>query len=179
MEELNRLTSRFSAPEAIIEHAEHIAGALTPEPYRTLLVHEHHMTVAMEEFHGCSVNVTVLADALEGNSYARKIVLTRSTDGAPVQFGLVRFNFDYVTQAVKEEILSRKIPLGRVLINHNVLRHIDLGAILEIKAGPELAAELHMPEHGITYGRLATIFCNRLPAVDLLEVSIPLPPSHQ
>jgi hypothetical protein len=31
-----------------------------------------------------------------------------------------------------------------------------------------------MPVGGKTYGRLATLFCNHQPAVDLLEVSAPL-----
>jgi hypothetical protein len=61
-----------------------------------------------------------------------------------------------------------------VLINHNVLRHIDLGAVLRITAGPELARILRMEAGGITYGRMATIFCNQQPAVDLLEISVPL-----
>jgi hypothetical protein len=86
----------------------------------------------------------------------------------------VRFDLQYVTPAVREEILSEQIPLGRVLIDHNVLRHIDLGAILKITAGPELASLLGMKDHGLTYGRLATIFCNRHPAVDLLEITAPL-----
>ena len=91
-----------------------------------------------------------------------------------MQYGIVRFNFSYVTDAVRNEIIAGQIPLGRVLINHNVLRHIDLGAILEITAGPRLATHLGMPVGGVTYGRMATIFCNRQPAVDLLEISSPL-----
>ncbi len=79
-----------------------------------------------------------------------------------------------MTQEVREEIIAEKTPLGQVLINHNVLRHIDLGAILRIRLGQELA-EIFGCERGTeTFGRLATIFCNRRPAVDLLEVSAPL-----
>jgi hypothetical protein len=92
-----------------------------------------------------------------------------------VQFGIVRFHLHYVTKAVRQEIISEKTPLGRILINHNVLRHIDLGAILEIAAGPALARHLQMPTGDVTYGRLATIFCNHQPAVDLLEIPAPLP----
>jgi hypothetical protein len=33
-----------------------------------------------------------------------------------------------------------------------------------------------MPVGGVTYGRIATIFCNQKPAIDLLEVSAPLEP---
>ena len=44
-----------------------------------------------------------------------------------------------MTQTVRDEILAGQKPLGRVLIDHNVLRHIDLGAVLRIAAGPSLA----------------------------------------
>jgi hypothetical protein len=174
LDELTRLTSLFDAPEALIAEAVHVPAAATPEPYKTMLAHDHHMTVEMESYHRCMVNVEVLADHLEGNEYSRKIILRNASNNRVVQFGIVRFNFDYVTPAVKSEILSKKIPLGRVLINHNVLRTIDLGAIIRVKAGPALAKCLEMPEGTTTYGRLATIFCNGKPAVDLLEITTPL-----
>jgi chorismate-pyruvate lyase len=168
----------FRDDPPLIARAEHVAASLTPEPYKRMLVHEHHMTVTMEEYHRSPVSVTVFDRTLEGDRYARKIVLYKEGTDIPVQFGLVRFNFQYVTDAVRTAILSEKIPLGRVLINHNVLRHIDLGAIVRITAGPQLASLLKMPEGGITYGRLATIFCNQQPAVDLLEIPTPLDDSN-
>ncbi len=176
LDELSRLTSLFSRPGALIAQAEHVPASITPEPYKRMLAHDEHMTVTMEQYHGCPVNVRVLATSQQGEAYARQIILTRSDTGAPVQFGIVRFDFQYVTPAVRQEIIAGQIPLGRVLISHNVLRHIDLGAILRITAGPELAELLDMPAGDAVYGRLATIFCNRAPAVDLLEISAPLPP---
>ncbi|WP_437185375.1 hypothetical protein SH668x_002478 [Planctomicrobium sp. SH668] len=173
-DELTKLTSLFSPPGALIARAEHVPAATTPEPYHKMLVHDHHMTVTMEEYHGTSVNVSVLDSATIDGLYCRKILLSRSDNGKPVQFGLIRFNFDYVTTAVRDAILSEQIPLGRVLITHNVLRHIDLGAIIKVAAGPELARLLQMEENATTYGRMATIFCNGAPAVDLLEISSPL-----
>jgi chorismate-pyruvate lyase len=174
LDELQRLIGLFSDEPPLILSAEHIPSSTTPQPYRDMLVHDHHMTVAMEEYHGCPVNVTVLARSGDKKVYCREIILTRSTDNVPVQIGIVRFDFEYVTEAVRDEILSEKIPLGRVLINHNVLRHIDLAAIVKVTAGPRLAQYLQMPVGGVTYGRLATIFCNGRPAVDLLEISAPL-----
>ena len=202
-DELLSLTKLFPASEPLFLKAEHIPSSLTPEPYKTLLVHDHHMTVAMETHHGCSVDVRVLNHRQEGDLYAREILLLKSsqtsaivggasseypphpnslplkaggegTRRSVVQYGIVRFNFSYVTDAVRDEIIAGQTPLGRVLINHNVLRHIDLGAILEITAGARLAAHFGMPVGGVTYGRMATIFCNRQPAVDLLEISSPL-----
>lgn len=174
IDELTRLTSLIPDNDDLIQSAAHIPSSTTPEPYKQMLVHEHHMTVTMENYHMCPVNVEVLHEHSDGDIYVRQIVLNRSDNGQPVQFGIVRFDFQYVTSSVRSEILQRQIPLGRVLITHNVLRHIDLGAILEIKAGPKLAEILQMEVGGVTYGRLATIFCNRRPAVDLLEISAPL-----
>jgi len=175
-DELRSLTELFPDEKPLIASAEHIPSALTPEPYKRMLVHDQHMTVTMEDFHHASVDVRVINERLDGDLYSRKILLTKTESNDVVQFGIVRFNFEYVTQAVREEILSGQIPMGRVLIDHNVLRHIDMGAILQITAGPALAEYLQMSTGNVTYGRLATIFCNKRPAVDLLEISGPLEP---
>ena len=170
-DELKALTDLFPSEQSLFLQAEHIPSSQTPEPYKGLLVHDHHMTLSMEEYHNCKVDVQVIADRLDDNLYSRKILLLKSGTDIVVQFGIVRFNFDYVTEVVREELLSKEIPLGRVLINHNVLRHIDLGAMLRIQAGEELARLFSMPVGETTYGRMATIFCNQQPAVDLLEIS--------
>src|SRR5258708_5819364 len=138
-DELKKLTSLFPESELLLERSEHVPSALVPEPYKGLLVHEHHMTVTMEEFYRTPVVVKTLDRKLDKDIYSRKILLERSDDGRVVQFGIVRFDLGVVLPAVREEILSEKTPLGRILINYNLLRHIDLPAILEITAGPGLA----------------------------------------
>jgi hypothetical protein len=173
-DELNKLTALFPGGDALFERVEHIPSALTPEPYKRLLVHEHHMTVTMEEFHHSPVLVKVLDRRLDGEVYSRRILLERSADGRVVQFGIVQFDLGVVLPPVRNEILSEKKPLGRILINYNVLRHIDLGAVLQMTAGSALAELFGCRAGQTTYGRLATIFCNQRPAVDLLEVSVPL-----
>lgn len=173
-DELQSLLDLFPEREPMLADAEHVASEMLPEPYRRMLAHNHHMTVTMESYHNCRVEVRILDRKLDGDIYSRKIVLFKAGTDTPVQFGLVRFDLSYVTPTVKSEILEGHKPLGRVLIDHNVLRHIDLGAVLRLQAGPALARYLQMPEGGTTYGRLATIFCNRHAAVDLLEVTAPL-----
>lgn len=175
LDELRKLTELFPDGPELLRVARYIPKTQTPEPYKRLLVHDQHMTVAMEAHHESAVDVHVVRQHLDGDTYARESLLTRQSDNQPVQFGIVRFAFQYVSPEVREEILSGQTPLGRILINHDVMRHVDLGAILEITAGPGLAAALKMPVGGKTYGRLATLFCNNKPAVDLLEVSAPLP----
>jgi hypothetical protein len=173
-DELKSLIDLFPEPEPLLLDAEHVPSATLPEPYRRMLVHNHHMTVTMESYHGSPVQVRILDRRLDGDFYNRKIILLKSNSETVVQFGLVRFDLSYVTQGVRDEILAGEKPLGRVLIDHNVLRHIDPAAMLRIVAGPGLARYLQMPTGGVTYGRLATIFCNRHAAVDLLEITAPL-----
>lgn len=172
--ELDLLTELFPSGPSLIAHAEHIPSALTPEPYKSLLVHEHHMTVTMESYHGSAVDVRVLDERRDGDDYSRKILLLKAGTQTVVQFGIVQLHLQYVSATVRDEILAGQIPLGRVLIKHDVLRQIDLGAILKIAPGPQLQQYFQCAESDTTYGRLATIFCDRKPAIDLLEISAPL-----
>jgi chorismate-pyruvate lyase len=89
-----------------------------------------------------------------------------------VQFGIVRLDFDAVSPAVREEIKSERTPLGRVLINHNVLREVELKQIYRIACGPELSRHFNVPEGSEVYGRTALIYCDGEPAVELLEIVI-------
>jgi len=173
-DEFRNLISLFPEGDELFESADYIPAALTPEPYKRLLVHDRHMTVAMEEFHRSPVVVKVLDRKLEGNIYSRKILLKRSDDGAVVQFAVMRFDLDMVLPAVRDEILSERTPLGRILINYNVFRFVDLGAIFRVTAGPAFARLCGCAMGEVTYARLATIFCNQHPAVDLLEAAAPI-----
>jgi len=176
--ELTELLESFPGEklETTITRADHQPADLLPEGYRELLAHNHHMTVTMERYHDERVNVEVLTERYdeENNLYLRTSLLRTSTTDRVVQFGVVRFKFDTVSEAVKDEILAKQTPLGRVLIDHNVFRHVDLGALLKLRCGPRLSKIFDCEPETVTYGRLATIFCNGHSAVDLLEVSCPL-----
>ena len=174
LDELASLIDLFPDQEPLILRADHVPSALVPEPYKSMLVHEHHMTVTMEEYYQSPVDVRIIDQNLAGDVYSRKIVLTKTGSDQVVQFGIVRFNLSYVTDPVRNEILKGQTPLGRILVEHNVLRHIDLGAVLRITCGPALAEYMKIVPETVTYGRLATIFCNRQPAVDLLEIPAPV-----
>lgn len=174
LDDLAALAALFPDGPQLFENVVHVTPEETPEPYRSLLAHEHHMTVTMEQFHQCSVDVQVIQEQFVDPIYTREILLTRAGTPQVVQFGLVKFDFTYVTPAVKSEILAKRLPLGRVLIRHNVLRHINLRAILKIIPGPALRERMQLADHSPVYGRMATIFCNERPAVDLLEVASPV-----
>jgi chorismate-pyruvate lyase len=144
-----------------------------PPPYHDLLVHEHHMTVTVEAHHGDLVDVRPLARRHRGASYARKIVLTLQKTGRIVLFGIVRINLDDCTPAVRQAIVAARTPLGRILIEHDVLRRIEPTAFLRIEPGPAQMAWFGLTAPAPMYGRLAFIHCDGRPAVELLEVVVP------
>ncbi|SVE40544.1 uncharacterized protein METZ01_LOCUS493398, partial [marine metagenome] len=102
-DELNALVQLFGDGERLVRSAEHVSGALTPDPYKDMLVHDHHMTVTMEEHYGSPVEVRIVDQVDSGGLYCRKIVLLKTGTSQVVQFGIVRFNFHYVTEEVRDE----------------------------------------------------------------------------
>ncbi len=160
-------------PASYLAGYENVPAEEVPQPYRKLLVHEHHMTVTVEAHHGSQVDVRVLDKRRDGDSYARKILLPLKSDGRIVLFGLVRIWLNYCSPEVRDEILSEGTPLGRVLINHNVLRRIEPTAYLRVAPGPEMLEWFGMAAPAPVYGRLAIIHCDGQPAVELLEIVPP------
>jgi chorismate-pyruvate lyase len=172
--ELDTLVGLFYDAHEELAQFDEVSRADTPPVYRALLHHEHHMTVTVENFHGCPVDVRVLDVKRSGRHYARKILLTRQSDDAVVQFGIMRLNFDYVSEEIRNDIESQKIPLGRVLIRHNVLRVIHLDQLWRVLPGPDLCLLFNIGPDEATYGRTAVIDCNGEPAVELLEIVTPV-----
>ncbi len=151
-----------------------VAPDKMPEPYRRLLVHEHHMTVTVESFYGSLVDVRVLAHRLDGDSYARKILLVTQHNPRVVQYGLVRINLLQCSPDVRAAIVAQRTPLGRILIEHNVLRRIEPTAFLRVFPGSAMLEWFGLAQMHETYGRLAYIHCDGKPAVELLEILAPI-----
>lgn len=181
--DLTGLYNMFGDRVADMPTARFVSARDMPQPYRGLLADDHHMTVAMEEFYGCPVDVKVMRAIHDEPYYARKILLTRTGTDHVVMFGIMRFNFQWCDERIKNLILQERIPLGRILIENNVLRRISTHVLLRILPNEEMRRCFGMKKaangadgEDYVYGRLATIYCNDEPAVDLLEVAAPAPP---
>jgi chorismate-pyruvate lyase len=153
--------------------SEPVSGDKVPPPYRQLLVHEHHMTVTVESYHHSLVDVQVLAEHQQGDSYARKILLVTQKDHKVVQYGIMRINLALCSAEVRAAVLARQTPLGRILIEHNVLRRIEPTAFLRVFPGSTMLEWFGLTSMHETYGRLAYIHCDGKPAVELLEIVAP------
>ena len=118
------------------------------------------MTVTVEDHYGEPIDVRVIATRRDGDSYSREILLELSSNKKVVQFGIVRIHLNCLSEAVRNAILEEKTPLGRVLIEHGVLRYIEPTAFLRIMPKTKLMGWFGMTEPRVCYGRMGVIFCN-------------------
>lgn len=174
MPALDHLAGLFYADLSQLGTFEEVLVENTPEPYRTLLAHHEHMTVSVERHHGCPVDVEVLATRHDGDFYARKIVLHRQSDGGVVLYGIPRISLRLLDEKVRGEILGQHTPLGRVLIDHNVMREVQLASLYRVQPGPDLLKLFGLSRAAPTYGRTAFIYLDGYLAIELLEIVTPV-----
>ena len=182
---LTRLDELFGLfAEAAPKHRA-MAPEDIPKIPRSLLHHQRHMTVTLEQHYDTRVELAVLDQIYQEPFYARKILLTHATpdedETSVVQYGIMRFDLRRVSAKVRSLILAEELPLGRILIENDVLRRITTHGLLAIEPSPSMRSAVGLsvqppqsfsfrPPSTVLYGRLATILCNESPAVDLLEV---------
>ncbi len=167
------MVSLFYSDRSELGAFQSVSEEQVPAPYRDLLAHTNHMTVTVEAFHGDKVDVQVLRSRTVGNHYLREILLLTQQARSVVQYGIVRLDTRFLPDAPRDEILEQKKPLGRVLIEHDVLRKIELFDLLKIECGPVLADFFGVPMGTEIYGRTAILHCNNEPAIELLEILRP------
>ncbi len=146
-----------------------------PEPYRSLLVHRHHMTVTLEDYHEGPVYLDVLATRHQDDDYARQLLLrSDGPQGPVVMAGAMRFLLGSVDEPLRRAIVTARVPLGRLLIENNVLRRIETRAFLKVSLRGSVG-ELFgdTTDRDFTYGRIAVIYCDGEAAVELLEIVSP------
>ncbi len=170
--DLDSLFRLFPPDDYLAGYAE-IPADNVPPPYHGLLVHEHHMTVTVEAHHKSLVDVVVLQEHVDNDAYARKILLKLRQGGRIVQFGLMRIHLRFCSRQVRRAILAKQTPLGRILIEHNVLTRIEPTAFLRVTPGPAMMAWFAQAAPRPTFGRLALIHCDAQPAVELVEIVAP------
>src|SRR6056297_2536938 len=163
----------YASPTGHDQLATFCAVESVPSPYDSLLDHHAHMTVTVERHYGEKVAVEVDRWHRRDRWYSREIVLVTQQSRQVVQYGIVRLDTTALQPEVWKKIESRTMPLGRVLIEHNVLREVQLCGLWQVTAGPRLAQLLQIDIGQTTYGRTALIYCNRAPAIELLEIVAP------
>ncbi|HEX3600938.1 MAG TPA: hypothetical protein VHU84_12390 [Lacipirellulaceae bacterium] len=166
----SRLATLFYPGLSSLGKFEPVSVDDLPAKYRTLLAHNDHMTVALESYHKSPVSVAALDEWRDETSYARTSLLSRHSDGAVVQFGMMRIWLADLPAAAQAEIASKSAPLGRVLIEHNLLREVELITLWRIMPGSVLRQHLGVSAKEPIFGRTAQILVDERPTVQLLEI---------
>jgi hypothetical protein len=126
----------------------------------------------LQKHHGQAVHVHVMEEHLTGDSYTRKISLTPGATDKVVEWGIVRLNFQYMSPEVRDEILAKKMPLGAILIKHNVHRRIKPRYFLRFPENGQVLKLFGDKDREPAWGRLGTIFCDDKPCIELLELVV-------
>jgi chorismate-pyruvate lyase len=77
-------------------------------------------------------------------------------------------------EPVRTAIVDGKTPLGRVLIQHDMLRRIEPTAFLRVRLDERMAGWFGVAPGSETYGRLGVIYTGDRPAVEVLEILVPV-----
>ena len=166
------LLELFPDSEFRRDRFEVVAAVAMPSYYQELLDHHHHMTVTLESHHSGSSSLDVLEARHSESFYSRRLRL-RVADKV-VMVGIMRIDLTLCDAAVRGSIVEEKSPLGRILIEHQVLRWIETESFLKVRLNDSLRGLFEIEgEVDATFGRIATIHCNHQPAVELLEIVRP------
>lgn len=170
MPNLDHLIQPFYESARALAEFDAVGEDELPDVFRTLLAHDDHMTVTLEAWHNSLVDLQVLKEHRDGNTYAREILLKKQRDARVVQYGIMHIDLGGLPEIVRLEIESQALPLGRVMIRHHLLREVELVGLWKVTPAEALAGYLQLPVGSVTYGRSARILVDGRPAVELLEI---------
>ena len=140
---------------------EIIDGAVMPEPYRALLVHQGDMTSRLEEFHRAPMKLRVLHRETTGDAYRREVLLCKADSGLPVEYGAIEINLAAFDEPLRALILEGRQPLGGLLNHHAIRYRSEPRAFL--KLAPDSAMDAHFELEGAhtLYGRCNILLGDR------------------
>lgn len=98
-----------------VEALQPIPPADLPEPARRLLVHPHDMTSTLADFHGSALQVEILQQRRQAETYLREVFLRTRSAGVVVEYGVIAIALGQFTPAQQEAIQAGQTPLGGLL----------------------------------------------------------------
>lgn len=119
-EMINPLSAYYRDYNIPMPGFESVEPASLPEPYRHLLVHDADMTGRLTAFHNETIGLRVIEENVLREVLARRIVLFATITGKEVEFGGIIIYLNRFESDVRNLIEEGKIPLGRILVNHQV-----------------------------------------------------------
>ena len=102
---------------------------------------------------------------------SRCSLLSRQTDGAVVQFGIMRIWLADLPEAAQQEITGKKVAAGARVDSPQRAREVEMITLWRIEPAAELRRHLRLKESLTIFGRTAQILVDERPTVQLLEIA--------
>lgn len=134
-----------------------VEPAEIPEREQWLLVHDTDMTPRLREGHACDIDLDVHARARIGDYLVRASVLSRQSDGRPVEFGAIGIHLDLLPEEAQKLVLEGHVPFGAILERFAVPHSSHPRGFFRIAVDARLAELLGATSGQILFGR-----CNEL-----------------
>ncbi|MGI8601516.1 MAG: hypothetical protein ACR2OZ_00790 [Verrucomicrobiales bacterium] len=151
---------------------EFVAPAVMPENERELLVHDHDMTSALEEYHQCEIGLSVIAREQSESYLMRLVVLERlRAPRIPVEFGAIGIHLEFFAGPVRRLIVAGEKPLGAVLQDEHIHYHSEPKGFFKVRADGFISTWLAESEETIIWGRCNTLMdCQGEVFADIVEI---------
>jgi len=151
------LSEFYARTSLALPAVEIIAPEAMPEPYRSLLVHANDMTPTLERHHASEIYIRALSSEQRPGGYFREVILHRSSDDAPVEFGANCIHLERFSPEARWLILQEKVPLGGILKDHGILHTTETLGFFRIEPDQTICQALRMPAPVSLYGRRARL----------------------
>lgn len=170
--DLADLCGVFADDLAFVESCDKVSRDELPDPFDRLLAHREHMTTTLGDYYGKPVELRVLDERRDNDTYARMILLHLPGGTPVVEFGIARVHLRCTPVPVRREILQRRTPLGDILIAHRIMRRIEPRWFFRFPRDLALLAHFDDAQRARAYGRVGRILFHDEPAIDLLEIVV-------
>ncbi len=130
-----------------------ITGAEVPEPGRHLLVHDSDMTPRLRAHHGSAISLRVVQSQVATSFVMREVVLSRVSDGVPVEYGAIGIQLEGFPAHVRDLISAGQRPLGSILEEEGVPHTSSPRAWFQVESDDRISQLLLCPPGTLLYGR--------------------------
>lgn len=141
-----------------------------PFPYCTLLVHDNDMTLTLERHFGGPLVVRPLSTDLTRHWFTRRVLLSQSYSGKPVEMGAIRIDLHAFRPKTRKTILANRVPLGRLLRDDGVDFRSRPRAFFSLTPNTEMQGVFWMREPRTLYGRRTEIYVDEAKIGDIVEI---------
>lgn len=146
-----------------------------PQPYQTLLAHDRDMTGTLETYFRQPMSLRVHVKKIKGDALYRQVTLFGVEDGRPAEFGAIRIDLSCFDEHTRSLVADGRVPLGRVLREHDVAYVSNPSAYLKVEPDEMLREALDVFK-GPLFGRKNELTMPGGRAIaQIIEILPPLP----